>query len=119
LGPRVSDQRLEDLSTDEFLDRERAPELVAARPARTDRLQLDLFSQQLPEHLSRLDGLPTEQRCHVAGARLKPALELSGVDGGDPRDHVELFQFRLKCGLPGFVRPEASSDLVGRPGAVR
>jgi hypothetical protein len=76
---------LESFAADQLLDGKRTPKPVAPLSPAADRLQLDLVGQELPRHLSGLNRLPTEERCHLGDTGLKVALEMLDIDGRDAR----------------------------------
>jgi hypothetical protein len=71
-------------ATDETLDAQSTPEAVPAFPPSTDRLQLDLVYEELPEHLARRRGVAAEERGQIADPFSQSALEVPDIRTCDP-----------------------------------
>src|SRR5262245_33242442 len=80
---RVTDFRLcQGIPSDQPIDREGSSELVAPFFALAHRLELNLVGQELPEHLSRLGNMTTEQCFHILDLDQELGLDPRGVDVG-------------------------------------
>src|SRR5262249_13038778 len=110
---------LERLAIDKALDAQRAPEAIAALTASTHGLQLDLASEELPEHLARLGGMVGEERGHIADLLAQGALEVRGIQADNPRHLLELRQLGLERGLPRLLGTETALDIVSGKRAIR
>ena len=82
---------MERLATDQPIDGEGAPKLVAALPSRTNWRQLDLVAQELSEHLPSLRRVRAQQ-----GGDVPDALPQREAQGGGVQalNLGKLFQFR-------------------------
>ena len=108
---------LERLATDQPIDGEGAPKLVAALPSRPNWRQLDLVAQELSEHLPSLRRVRAQEVCDVPDA-----LQQREAQGGRVQalNLGKLLQFRQVCeksGLSRLVGDQAGLDLVGGEGA--